>query len=390
MRQAIRPAGALAPVFTNPILTPEEIHYGRGAEYAWEQRQRQADPQSGGAHEVPVVENVTPPTAVAVTTLGPAWFQPWLRTSPTVAEINQVLQDFNLRFSRDTGIPQLLTDDGRRYRAQHHLGSVQEGAPTDPLVFFVKAFQLLDRIRFKFTLPIVGDRPYEWVKSLCQQRLFFSISDGPVSDDIHVFAYARPYEVVMSTNSNWDGQGHARREGLLPYSTLSILQLCATIVHECRHTVPGGGKLHDCDVLDSTLAYAGAWAAAYWWLRGCLEYSIEPPIDAYSLARMFELHRYKFCAPIEPPASAVPVRTAPTAVVIPVRPAGDSLLAPARSTPQNPIAALLAQRATVSLSDEQIRQLMQSRRVDDPALQRALSQRFQLPWYIIERSLGTI
>jgi hypothetical protein len=50
----------------------------------------------------------------------------------------------------------------------------------------------------------------------------------------------------------------------------------------------------------------------------------------------------------------------------------------------------LVQRGRISLSDSQVWQLVQSRRIDNSGLQQALSQKLQLPWWLLERWLGVV
>jgi hypothetical protein len=311
----------------------------------------------------------------------PPWYPAWLQKIPSVTEINRILQDFNLVFGPETGIPPLLTTDGKRYRAQHHGTNLQIGNRTDSLVLFMKAFQLLELIRFKSPLPIVGASPYEWVRNLCQKGVFFSIREVPLVLD--VAAHATGNGVYITTNA-LDSKGNPipGAWGNLVYSGASILWLCVILLHECRHTPPGGDKHHDCGRGDTTLQSAGAMAAGYWWTLGCLEHGTELPVDIDTLNGLLFWCKAWICEPINTihwvqPASAMPVQ-----------PGGDALVGPTFRTTDRSVMPVPVSRAPSVLSDEQARRILwSSRRINDLALQQALSQHLRLPWSIINRLL---
>lgn len=199
-----------------------------------------------------------------------------MRACPTQAEINKILSDFNI------ALP--LTNSARWPTCTD--GGVESGA----ILYIVNMFRMAYAMNFDTPMPILGiTSPYEYLRSLNLNWHFASSGDFPglpyshaagndvfvlidgLDDPIYrispVLQYPHPHGLPGPGNVGVPtGAYHA------PYAVMGV----AVLLHEARHTDPGGAKLHLCarsaigsspavpNANDTSLAYGGAWGVEYW------------------------------------------------------------------------------------------------------------------------------
>lgn len=306
-------------------------------------------------------------------------FRDWMQRPLTAAEINKVLADFNITFGPETGINELLVER-KRLRSQYYAeADLTSGGQISPLTLFVKAFQLLDFVKFRIPLPIFGINPYEWVKGLSRQGATFFITDENINPGTGAFTYINTNEIIMKTLG-------------LHYNAPLLTYLAIVILHESRHTLVGGGKGHNCTWQDTNFAYQGSASIQYWWVVGCLIYGIKPPFDERTLRGYLWMCQGYFCEGFEVPhgefarldqlmdqslkTEATPI--APT-IVTPIRPGGlayDSIVSPLKA-PLNPLQQ--------SFTEVQLRQLLRPmNNIQGRAIRESISATLGLPWEAID------
>lgn len=418
------PAHAVYPVFRNPILGSSDLLF---KELSWQEREKistprppapssinaesipfepsvySSDPLAPNPYEKYRVSDELSQTATLSQAKSPAPqldldFLSWMQRPLSAAEINQVLGDFNIHFSPETGIPPLLIEkpDGRfRLRSQYYaeaslssngfVGS-GDGGFVSPLTLFVKSFLLLDYIKFKVPLPIIGINPYTWLKELSARGLTYIITDlNPVPGSL-AFVRGGTDVATMKTSG-------------LRYNRWSVILLAEVLLHEARHTAAGGGKGHDCTWQDTNLEFQGAYAVGYWWIVGCLIYGIRPPIDDKTLRGFYWMVKGSLCEPFQVPEKefarlealvdqqrqipAIPIGPVP---VIPVAPGG-AAVTPGSATYNMLVSPLTPPPGTAlhpTLSETQLRQIVRPfNNIRGAALQNAVSETIGLPWEVI-------
>lgn len=445
-RWSIHPAGAPGPVFTNSFLTPDEIHYGHAAEYAWEQR----DAQVNQAREQ--WSPFTQPTAAPPLDGGqftprmgrPFTYAEFLSQCPTRQEVQQLLDEINLEFQPGTGVENLIKD--RKLTGNficHHeipwvptpgtnpvtaLAGRKTETTMTTITVITKVFQTLKWLQFDKPIPIIGPKtPYEWIRSL---GVFEAKNKYRIFPSYRHFLGAAPAATLLSIT-----------DLIVPapvyvFDLLTIISLAGLILHEARHSLAGGLKIHTCNSAAYNRLFPGnvnlpgvarndqelgdgACAMKYWFLVWCRHHTSpgtwhsDSSFENRFLSKLDQLIRYEwetlFCTHrhllSEDPAVYGPPPLDPSDAerrsVFPefVRPGGQ-LLAP--STQPTAVRMPPVQQASASQVDrepivnknpaygEPLIILPEQPWMRDTAYQRSLEQKTGLPWKILEMEAMTV
>lgn len=173
-----------------------------------------------------------------------------LRTCPTPEEQFRIRQDFNISF--DASVPESAVT------AAH---CTYGGSESNIMLSVYNAFRLMRLINFDRPLPLIGaTNLYQWLRDL---QLVYRVKEV----EHNCAGYNRMY-------LRWQALAAPRmRYWADPVEGCGIRDLIALILHEARHTNPGGAKRHTCDVSrprgggihDINLGYGGAWGLQFWY-----------------------------------------------------------------------------------------------------------------------------
>lgn len=176
-----------------------------------------------------------------------------LATCPTPGEIARIRGDFNLSFAPGVALPPYSCAPG--------------GDATNPQLTLYNALRAMAALEFDAPLPLTGARNlYDWLRDLGLDGI--RVVPG---DDLN---HAEGGTIYLPAR---DLATPDKRRWVDPRTGTGLAHVVATILHEARHTTPGGDRPHDCtrDGLpaDSSLAFGGAWALQYWYFVWLAEHS---------------------------------------------------------------------------------------------------------------------
>jgi hypothetical protein len=169
-----------------------------------------------------------------------------LASCPTAEEIDRIREDFNLSFSTDLDLTWSCTDGG---------------SESSIMLTVYNAFRMMYALDFDAPMPVINaTNAYAYLKSLGLNWHFVAYPiDG-----------ASGVDVTMYAGSLSDPRERSAGVTMLP----------GIMLHEARHTAPGGNKAHLCRTegggpfnnppgapgsADVSLAYGGGYAMQYWW-----------------------------------------------------------------------------------------------------------------------------
>jgi len=121
-------------------------------------------------------------------------------------------------------------------------------------------------------MPVLGiTDPYEWLRSL---RLDWRVMEPAWSGS------TQGGGSFVMINTQALSMPQLRRHGDARIGW-GIEDLVAMFMHEARHTVPGGGKMHSCprlpqvnqQAVDPSLSSGGAYAVGYWFQMWCANHT---------------------------------------------------------------------------------------------------------------------
>lgn len=221
---------------------------------------------------------------------------------PTQEEIDRIRRDFNITFA--PGVDSTYA-------------CIQNSATTNP------ALTTFNLLRFFGWLRCTENR-LPWAIPMVTPVVAAS---GPAYYDIYGFlrglrlnwTVVPTYHAIAAASGNnmfFNGVDFAR-DG---YRFGEMIDLAATVIHEVRHTVPGGGYGHPCmseamrlatvasggrfngaNTCDPTLAWGGAYAAEYWfyWMleHATPSWQFGDEFRTMFAERRNEIVRYKICDP---------------------------------------------------------------------------------------------
>jgi len=172
-----------------------------------------------------------------------------LRTCPTAGEIRRIRNDFNIIFDVDPP----------------SWSCTYSGDESSEMLTVHNLFRLARLINFDRPMPLIGaTNLYSWLRSL---NLTYHFEHRERSSAGGYGMWIRSENLAQPWNRSW----------LDPRQGIGISNFIALILHEARHTTPGGDKPHDCALRrdtpnadgtgphDSTIRYGGAWALQYWY-----------------------------------------------------------------------------------------------------------------------------
>ncbi len=167
-----------------------------------------------------------------------------LETCPTAEEILSIRTDFNITF--DSEVADNMYDIPCTYKGTE--SSAQLGV--------YNAFRAMKLINFSSPMPYINaTNLYDWLKSL---NVMIHIFDGEESSHaggnvIHLNSKAFSQEF----HRFWYDRRHV----------CGLMDTVQLIIHEARHTTPGGGLFHsECGFnSDSSLSNGGPWALVFYY-----------------------------------------------------------------------------------------------------------------------------
>lgn len=212
--------------------------------------------------------------------------QDFLNQCMTADQVQEILNELNIEFHPSSGYAEFVKD--RRLismppckqvwlQGDSATRSIFSGASPSFTMFglMMKAFQFLRWIRFDSPMPISETaNPYEWLKR-CNIKW-------------NIMGYVKQDGVEGAKPSNAGGytaQMHTWGPESSYFNTWSVVETAYTMMHELRHTIPGGAKNHSClshgfrkmfgnaigeRRCDYEITEGGACASGYWfwvWLR---------------------------------------------------------------------------------------------------------------------------
>jgi len=190
-----------------------------------------------------------------------------LRTCPSADEMARIRNDFNIYFDDRTPLAWTCTEGGNESSA---------------MLTVYNVFRYLYSLEFDAPMPPIGvTNLYNWLKSLNLNWYF----RWPTPDDS--YNHAAGQDVVINSDSMADPW---TRSAWLPESGAGLWAFAQILLHEARHTDPGGAKGHVyCAAAeqaaegtlahDISLSYGGAYAVGYWywkWISNHLPNVVDP------------------------------------------------------------------------------------------------------------------
>ncbi len=177
------------------------------------------------------------------TGLAPCDVDAVLRQCPSPAQMRQIDADFKVVID-----PSIASSPGVT-----GMPCTQAGAENGLQLARYNVFRMMKKITFDQPMPLIGaTNVYDWLKSL---HLTYHLYEGTYSQangtDMWILASAIDAHKRFFTSYLAIPDGYGLRD------------LGALIMHEARHTVPGGAKPHTCATTvgsDVNPAYGGAWA----------------------------------------------------------------------------------------------------------------------------------
>jgi len=174
-----------------------------------------------------------------------------LRTCPTLAERRQIHRDFNIVF--DVPAPGFRCTYG--------------GSETSMWLTVYNMFRAMKLINFDAPMPLIGvTNLYVWFRSL---GLTYYMGD-------YVYSHAGGNEIHLRLDAI-NSTHFSSRVWMDLRAGGGLQNVIGLLVHEARHTVPGGGFGHNCGptatggasdgvrMRDSRLSWGGAYALQYWY-----------------------------------------------------------------------------------------------------------------------------
>jgi hypothetical protein len=192
----------------------------------------------GAARDSGQSEDSAPPTLREFDT-----FEQLLQSCPTPQEIALLRKDFDIVFD-----PEVVA-------AGALVTCTDGGAESSAVLSTYNMLRAARMVRFDTPLPLIGATDlYAWLQSS--------------KITIHVFpatTAVSPYASGTTVNlPSFLLSDPSKRHWYDDAFSGGLINAVAVLVHEVRHTVPGGGLPHDCGTNDSTFAYGGAWAMHYY------------------------------------------------------------------------------------------------------------------------------
>lgn len=198
----------------------------------------------------------------------PLSYEEFFHQCLTADEIQEVLNDIDIEFQPGSGAEHLVKN--RRLVGPVDCNILNENGLTT-LAATIKIFQLMNWLPFDSPVPIIGN-PYNWIKNA---RSFFTGTKFRIFRNKQSVSAASAFEVDLILYRAIDH--------------FSLIDLAQAAIHEMRHTIPGGGKIHTCnsaftqsakgssgDLLDPSFFWRndqdlgdGACAFSYWFIVWC-------------------------------------------------------------------------------------------------------------------------
>ena len=180
-----------------------------------------------------------------------------VRICPTRAERSRIRRDFNITF--DSTVPRSVMGPW---------SCTPGGAESSVMLTVYNLFRLMRYIHFDAPMPLIGTTNlYSWLKRLRLRYTVTSREHNSAGDEFILFRWQAFSESSM-------------RYWVNSRSGVGLRDLIALVLHEARHTDPGGDKRHNCTVgasgsgpHDSSLGYGGAWGLQYWYYVWLAEHS---------------------------------------------------------------------------------------------------------------------
>lgn len=177
-----------------------------------------------------------------------------LAICPTHDEKIQIRKDFMISYDKEV------------FDEPYAVTCTDYGDESDVMLSTYNVFRAFKFIKFKKPMPPIDQTNlYDWLKSINIEIYIFSgggsFGDGSSTGGGNLISL-NSEGFSLKTNRKWyDAE-----------TGLGLMHLAALILHEARHTVPGGGYMHTaCSPYDSepygkdkNLAYDGAWAMNYY------------------------------------------------------------------------------------------------------------------------------
>lgn len=225
-----------------------------------------------------VAENL--PRAFVYTQAYPKTIDELLATCPSAEEIAAI--DAEITIVVD---PVVMADP-----AEAAMACTAGGSEASARLALYNTLRAMKLLRFDEAMPLLGSNNlYEWVRDL---GITLRISNQTISTG-----------GGTGINLAWVPMTHPhKRDWINPSSGTGLVGLLGLVVHEARHTTPGGGHGHGCagGAKDISYAAGGAWAAQHdfflWLSEHSLGYLTQYQRDA-AQGSADDIMATRFCSP---------------------------------------------------------------------------------------------
>lgn len=199
-----------------------------------------------------VAENL--PRAFVYTEAYPKTVDALLATCPSAEEIAAIDAEITILVD-----PVVMADP-----AEAAMACTVGGSEASARLALYNALRAMKLLRFDEAMPLLGSNNlYEWVRDL---GITLRISTQTISTG-----------GGTGINLAWVPMTHPhKRDWINPSSGTGLVGLVGLVVHEARHTTPGGGYGHGCasGAKDTSYATGGAWAAQHDFFLWLSEHSL--------------------------------------------------------------------------------------------------------------------
>lgn len=175
----------------------------------------------------------------------PALIDALLESCPTDAEVQSIHKDFK------------IVIDASVLPSMRAWSCTKGGRENSIMLSLYNSFRVMKLLTFDAPMPLIGaTNMYDWLRSL--GLTFHVITSAAVGG----YNNAEGRDVYLLA----EGLGGQDNRVWLNSSTqFGLMHFPALLLHEARHTVPGGGYPHNCSSWDSSLSFGGAWALQYYY-----------------------------------------------------------------------------------------------------------------------------
>lgn len=176
-----------------------------------------------------------------------------LSSCPTEAEMRQIRSDFNITI--DPSVPPSMLA----------WSCTNGGRESSVMLTLYNAFRAMKLLTFDAPMPLIGaTNLYDWLRKL---RLTFHVVGDAVTGGYNMAGGTDVYLLAGGMNDP------TNRVWFDPLSAGGLSGLIGLLVHEARHTVPGGNYPHNCSNWDSTISFGGAWSLQYYFFLWCAQHA---------------------------------------------------------------------------------------------------------------------